>query len=97
MKLTLEDLTKVELIKLIKEVLSPQPTQRDLIKLRWESINQEASRIMAEACKESQRWAGIKSFEALEKWSEAQELFNKGLALSNKADIIFKELCDIEL
>jgi len=90
--MTLEDLTKAELIKWVKGTFFYQPTQRDLIRLRWESMNEEASRIMEEACQESQRWTGIKSFEAIKKWNEAQEMFNKGLALSEKAEVLFKEL-----
>ncbi len=94
-KLTLEDLTKAELIKLVRESFFYQPTQRDLIKLRWESMNEEANRIMKEANQESQRWTGIKTFDALEKWNEAQKHFDRGLALSEKADALFKVLCAI--
>ncbi len=35
-KLILEDLTKTELIKLVRESFFYQPTQRDLIKLRYQ-------------------------------------------------------------
>lgn len=93
-KLTLEDLTKAELIKLVRESFYYQPKQRDLIELRWKSMTEEANRIMKEANQESQRWIGIKTFEAHRKWNEAQELFNKGLALSDKADDLFKVLCE---
>uniref|UniRef100_A0A6M3JQN7 Uncharacterized protein n=1 Tax=viral metagenome TaxID=1070528 RepID=A0A6M3JQN7_9ZZZZ len=93
-KLILEDLTKTELVKLVREAYFYQPTQRELLKLRWESMSEEASCIMAEANRESQQWTGIKTFEALKKWSEAQELFDKGLALSDKADALFKVLCE---
>lgn len=92
--LALEDLTKAELIKLVRESFFYQPKQRDLIKLRWESMNEKASRIMKEANQESQQWIGIKTFDALKKWNKAQEDFSRGLALSEKADALFKVLCD---
>ncbi len=92
MQLTLEYLTKPELIKLIKKCYFKLPSQRDILGLRWESMTEEANRIMAEASQESQKWAGIKSWEAIKKWHDAQEKFNRGLALSDKAEVVFKKL-----
>ena len=55
-------------------------------------MNEEANRIMKEANQESQRWTGIKTFDALKKWNEAQKCFDRGLALSEKADALFEVL-----
>ncbi len=91
----IEDLTKEELIKYIHSQFY-QPTQRDMLNLRWESVSGEARRIMAAANEESQKWTGVKTIEALKKWWDAQELFNKGLDLSDKADSLFEELIAVK-
>ncbi len=89
----LEDLTKEELLTLIKRCMF-QPSQRDITNVRWETMAAEASRIMDEALKESCKWTGVKGSEALMKWHNAQERFNEGLALSEKAEVVFKKLCE---
>ena len=91
----LEELTKEELIRLIKDRWWPLPSHRDIITAHWQSMTEEASRIMAQANQESQKYAGIKTFEALKSWSDAQALFDKGLKLSDKAGAVFKELCEL--
>ena len=90
----LEDLTKVELLKLIKEQFFYQPSPRDILKARWETLTEEANKMMAEANFESQKWLGKRDMESLRKWGEAQNRFTEGLSLSEKADVLFKQLCD---
>lgn len=92
MNLTLEDLTKEELIKYIRQYQVIQPRQRDIIGLRWESLSTEAQRVMAQATTESQKWTGDKTIEGYRKWRDAQELFDKAMKLYEKADEVFKEL-----
>ena len=94
MKLELEDLTKEELISLIKKTRYSLPNQRELLNVRWERLSGEAQRIREQSIQESQKWIGIKTPEAYEHWRDAQLLFDKGMALDDKADIIFKELSE---
>ena len=96
MRIELEDLTKPELIKLFRAHCFNSPTQRECIGLRWESMAEESNRIMAAANQESQKWTGIKTFEALAKWNKAQKLFDKGMALADKAEELFDELRGIK-
>ncbi len=94
MKLTLEDMTKEELIRYIRQDYFHQPTHRVLLGLRWESLAGEAQRIREQAIQEGKGWEGIKTAEAYEHWRDAQLLFDKGMALDNKADAVFKELSE---
>ncbi len=91
-KLILEDLTKTELVKLVRESFFYQPTQRELLKLRWESMTEEANRIMIKASEESQKYWRSN----ITKWNAAQKDFDKGLVLSDKVDILFKELYELK-
>ena len=89
----LEDLTKEELISLIKKTYYSLPSQRDLLNVRWESLTGQAQRIREQSIRESRKWQGIKTPEAYEHWRDAQLLFDKGMALDKKADVVFEELC----
>ncbi len=89
----LEDLTKEELLEIIRGCFY-QPSHRDILDVRWKGMARERSRIMDGAIKESQKWQGKRDFESLQKWNDAQEKFNNGLALSDKADIVFEKLCE---
>ena len=94
MTLKLEDMTKGELINLIKKTCYSLPNQRELLNVRWESLAGEAQRIREQAIQESKKWTGIKTVEAYEHWRDAQLLFDKGMALDDKADAVFKELSE---
>ena len=94
MKLELEDMTKEELISLIKKTCYSLPNQRELLNVRWESLAGEAQRIREQALQESEKWVGQRTVEAYEHWRDAQLLFSKGMALDDKAAIVFKELCE---
>lgn len=90
----LEDLTKEELLRLIKSRWWPQPTHRDIISAHWDRLTGESSRIMAQANEESEKWIGLKTMEALQHWHDAQLLFNKGMKLADEAETVFKELME---
>ena len=90
----LEDLTHGELIKLIKNTCYSQPSHRDIINVHWETMVAEAQRIREQALKESQKWAGDRTVEGYQHWRDAQELFSKGMKLDEKAEAVFKELCE---
>lgn len=87
-----EDLTKDELIKLIHEMHYFLPSPRDILKVHWESVNEKARVIMDEAIEESQRWTGKSDPLSIKNWMAAQDRFNEGLALSEKADKVLGEL-----
>ncbi len=95
MRLELTDMTKEELIKIIRQSFQ-QPTVRQLLWIRWESLTAEASRIRRQAIEESKKYEGIRTYEALSAWSDAQRLFDKGMVLDKKADEIFAEYNAIE-
>jgi hypothetical protein len=88
----LEELTKEELIAYIKQRHFTQPTQRDMLDLRWERLTQEAKAIMELGIRESEKWTGQPGMEARRMWFEAQEIFNKGIRLSEEAEKIFDEM-----
>ncbi len=88
----LEELTKEELISLIKKTCYSLPNRRELLNVRWETLVAEAQRIREQAIQESQKWEGIKTLEAYEHWRDAQLLFDKGMALNKKAEVVFDEL-----
>ena len=87
----LEDMSKEELIKIVHQQFK-QPTERELLFLRWESMMEQARRIRNQAIEESKKWEGQKSFEALKHWNDAQLLFNKGMKLDDKADEVYKQM-----
>jgi len=91
----IEDLTKEELLRLIKNRSFYMPTQRDIVRARWESLIEEAKRITESATTESNKWTGDRTIEGYKKWRDAQELFDKGMKLYDKADIVYKELMAI--
>ena len=95
MILELTDMTKEELIQIIRQSFQ-QPTVRQLLWKRWESLTAEASRIRQQAINESKKYEDIRTFEALSSWSDAQRLFDKGMALDKKADEILAEYNAIE-
>ena len=93
-ELELEDLTKQELIELIKNSIYFVFgfKQRDLIEIKWKSKSREASRIMREAIEDQALYSGKEDIASLAKWWEANKKFDKGMSLHDEADILFKEL-----
>ena len=91
----LEDLTKDELLKLIKEHCFYQPIPRDILRVRWKTMAEKANKMMTEANIEAQKWQGQRDIESLRKWNDAQNRFTEGLALCDKADIVFEQLCEL--
>ncbi len=91
MKLKLEDMSKEELIKIVHQQFK-QPTEHELLWLRWESITDEARRIRDQALKESEKWKGDTSIEGYTHWRDAQLLFDKGMKLDDKADEVYKQM-----
>ncbi len=92
--MNLEDLTHGELVKLIKGQVFSQPTHRDIIRVRWETITAEAQRTRERALEEIQKWTGDRTPAGYRNWCDAQELFTKGMKLDKKAEVVFKELCE---
>ena len=95
--MNLEDLTKDELLKLIKEQFFSQPSPRDILRVHWETLTEKANKMMDESITESKRWEGKRDIESLRKWNESQNRFTEGLALSEKADVLFKQLCELKV
>ena len=89
---TLEDMTKPELIKIIKQSLAYQPTQKVMRWIRWESICEQAQVIMDEAISEQQLCTGKKDKESLAKWKKASDKFTESMKLYDKADDYLKEI-----
>ena len=92
MNLALEDMTKEELIKVIKQSLAYQPTQKILLWIRWESMCEQAQVLMNEAVKEQQLYVGKKDIVSHTRWMNASKKFDKGMKLGDKADAFLKDI-----
>ena len=92
MKIALEDMTKEELIKVIKQSQAYQPTQKVLLWIRWESMCEKAQYLMDKAVKEQQLYTDKKDTDSHFKWMKASEKFTKGIKLSDEADAFLEEL-----
>jgi len=89
---TLEDMTKYELIKVIKQSFAYQPTQEKLRWIRWETMCEQALAIMDEASKEQQLYSSKKDIGSHFKWVKASDKFTEGMKLSEKADTFLLEI-----
>jgi hypothetical protein len=78
MKLELEDLTKDELILLIRKLPVFGPTQRDMLFVRWESLEKRAQRLSTEGSNAAQArdWGRAEKL-----WKEADSTWEKGRAV----------------
>ncbi len=92
MNLSLEDMAKGELIKVIKQSFAYQPTQEKLRWIRWETMCEQAQALMNESIQEQQLYAGKSDMESQKKWMEASEKFTKGMALADKADVFLEKI-----
>ena len=88
----LEDMTKPELIKVIKQSQAYQPTQRILQWIRWESMCKQAQTVMSEAIKEQRLNAHNKDLDSHSRWMKASEKFDHGMKLSDKAETFLEEI-----
>ena len=93
---TLEDMTKPELIKIIKQSLAYQPTQDKMRWVRWESMSEESQALMDEAVKEEQLYFGKNDMESRAKWMKASDKFDRGMKQSEKADVFLEDIRRIE-
>lgn len=79
MELKLEDLTKDELLRLIRNKLFFAPTQRDMLLERWESLVEKSKCLGEEGLKASQArdWKRAEKLWAEERraWDKAEEVF----------------------
>ena len=89
---TLEDMTKPELIKIIKQSLAYQPTQKIMRWIRWESMCEQSQAVMKEAIKEQQLYTGKPDMVSHSRWMDASNKFDKGMKLGDKADAFLKEI-----
>ncbi len=94
--MNLDDLTKEELVAYIRQRHFTQPTQRDILGLRWERLTREANATMERANAESQKYIGKKDIESYRLWSEWQNVFTKGLKQSDEAEKIFNEMSKLK-
>ncbi len=92
MNLTLEDMTKEELIKVIKQSLAYQPTQKILLWIRWESMCEQSQALMKESLKEQGLYTGKTDMVSHSKWMDASKKFDTGMKLGDKADAFLKEI-----
>ncbi|MDD4876750.1 MAG: hypothetical protein PHQ86_06465 [Dehalococcoidales bacterium] len=92
----LEDLTKEELLRLIKNRWFYPPTERDILETRHYTLLEEAKRVLDQATEDSHKWTGDKTIEGYRKWADAQELFDKGMKLYDKASAIHKEIMSLK-
>ena len=92
MNLSLEDMTKEELVKVIRQSLAYQPTQKILRWIRWESMCEKAQLLMAESLKQQDEYTGKTDMASHVKWLEASNKFSEGMKLSDKADTFLEEL-----
>ena len=91
-ELTLEDMTKGELIKVIEQSLAYQPTQKILRWIRWESMCEQSQALMDESIKEQQLYTGKRAMASHAKWLETSKKFDEGMDLANKARDFLAEI-----
>ncbi len=92
MNLALEDMTKEELIKVIKQSLAYQPTQKILLWIRWESMCEQTQALMDEAIKEQQLYIGKNDMVSHARWMDASKKFDKGMKLGDKVEAFLEEI-----
>lgn len=79
MKLELEDLTKDELLCVMKRYALITAKPRDLLFVRWETLEKKAQALLGES---------IKAGEAKD-WKQADKLYNESERVRKKADAVF--------
>ena len=87
----LADLTKEELLMIIKQKWY-QPTQKDILDIHWQFLNQSARKLMDESIAEGKKWKGKKDMESYAKWMQSQKMFDKAMQIDEEADKIYKPM-----
>jgi translation initiation factor 2 alpha subunit (eIF-2alpha) len=93
-KMKLEDLTKEELLSIMHRYFFEVP-QHHILEARWDSLNKQANEIMTKAQIKLEENIGG-GIESIKRFQEASEEFNKGMALSDKAEELWKEMIRVE-
>ncbi len=88
----LEDMTKPELIKIIKQSLAYQPTQKIMRWTRWESMCEASQKLMGESLEEQVKYTRKPGMQDHIKWLEASKKFDEGRKLGDKADRFLEEI-----
>lgn len=84
----LEDMTKGELLNLIRSRW-PQPTENDLITARFNSLHEKGQQLRTDAI-DTMRLCALQRDTV--GWFEANKQFDKGVALSEEADRLFRQV-----
>ena len=82
MTVSIDDLTKDELLRLIKTRFLAFHV-RDIQRIRWDSLTSKAKSLMDEACIEIKKYKGIENYE---KWKEANKKFDRAMKLYDDAE-----------
>jgi len=85
--LTLSDMTKDELVTLINDRMISY-NQRDLRRIRWQSMVDEAQRVCNEACEAMKEHSGVDPVN-IAKWYEDSKQFDRGMKLHDAAEAFF--------
>ena len=92
--LTLEDMTKSELIQLFKQQFR-SPTAQELVRVRRDRLMQEAQRESEEASREStEALAAMKDTSDIDKWSKAHSRWQRASKRWERAQQKFIALLD---
>lgn len=87
--LTLNDMTKEELIRLIERSAITCITQRDLLYTRWKTLKDKSQHMMDEACSEME---AAKGPEKINKWMAANKKFDEAENINKQADKVFENM-----
>ncbi len=79
MKLELEDLTKDELLRVVRKFAWLHVSQRDMLFIRWETLTKKAQALLGES---------IKAGETGD-WKLADKLYNESERVHKKADAFY--------
>ena len=87
-KMELSDLTKDELLKLIRQQFF-RINPKDVLGVRWESVTEKARKLCDEACLEMHENHGPENYK---KWKAASDKFDSGQRMYKEADRLFEKL-----
>jgi hypothetical protein len=93
-ELTLEDLTKDELIELItREVFKIHP--RRIADVRWHSMTKKSQELMKQGCEITSKVASLKGYEHILEFNRGSKIFDQGQKLSDDASKFAEEYLGI--
>ena len=87
-KLRLEDLTKEELIKIIRRHLVYSLTQNEMRWLRRESLVEKSQRLSQEAIDEMKKYSVSEDWKNVRRYFEASAKFDRAMKLWDQADAL---------